>query len=242
MKKSKAYSRGSEVLAGLLLFLFAMYVLYETFLQFLFRGMPLRFLFQSFGRGQLVAMLITAVDTVLIGAMMLAKKKDVIAVIGTALVALSVPIQVLPQFFFLSHTPLILLGKILVFLADAAIVLMTCSAIFKKPSLPLEKLSRFPALVALAGVVLSLVAQVSLEGTSFFAVFRHVGYMSSFLSVFVCSFVPGWLLSDIFQARDAAEASAADRNKQVEFYRDLMLKGAITPEEFEEKRRKIEGE
>lgn len=242
MKKSRAYSRGSEVLAGLLLFLFAMYVLYETFLRSLFRGMPLMGVLHMFGRGQIVSMLITVAGTVLIGAMMLANKKDLLAVIGAALVALALPVQVLPQFFFLSHVPLILLGKILVFLADAAIVLMTCSAVFKKPSLPLEKLSRFPALVALAGVVLSLVAQVSLEGASFFAVFRHVGYMSSFLSIFVCSFVPGWLLSDILRARDAAEASAADKNKQVEFYRDLMNKGAITPEEFEEKRRRIEGE
>ncbi|MBQ4322168.1 MAG: SHOCT domain-containing protein [Oscillospiraceae bacterium] len=140
------------------------------------------------------------------------------------------------------RNPVMILSYILPLASSALLLVMTCSAVLKKPALPLEKLRIVPFLIALVGLVFFIYVTSKLQGFSVDDMLFRGTFVGWILNLLPFALTPNWLIGDMVRERNDAAASAADKNKQVEFYRDLMNKGAITPEEFEEKRRRIEGE
>ncbi len=241
--KLKTYSRGTEVLSAVFLLFAACFSLYNNYLWSLFRGAPLRSLFRMQPPMTTVSGLLFILGLVLLASRLFAGKRDILAVAAVGLIVLC---DLLPFFGMPSvlrmRNPVMILSYILPLASSALLLVMTCSAVLKKPALPLEKLRIVPFLIALVSLALSIYVTTRLQGFSVGDMLLRGTLVGWILNLLPFALTPNWLIGDMVRERNDAAASAADKNKQVEFYRDLMNKGAITPEEFEEKRRRIEGE
>lgn len=163
-------------------------------------------------------------------------RRDVLPFVGTVLLTLAAGIALYPRL----RAPFVnMFGELCTFLAAALLAAAALMVLLKKGAL-LKNLWFLPAIPALISAVFGIGVNLS-QGLSAFIAFFRAGGVWNILGVSVYLLFGLWLSREAVQNRSSAEADAAQKYAQVCYYYDLCLKGAITPEEYEAKRRQIEG-
>jgi len=229
----KGYSRNMEILSAILLVFLALSGL---------SGIvnAVRF---GFGILSILTSLFSAAGYVLIAVSMFRSKRDILALAGIGLVTLLALISFLSGF---SGGILSILSRLLNLGSWAIIALIACSVILKQPQLSANQLALLPALLTAVYSVLNVVSTIInflSYGFDFLLLLPTLigTLIGAVLGVVVALLIPKWLLGEAAQGRKAAENDAAQKNAQLVYYYDLYVKGAITAEEYEAKRRQIEG-
>ena len=204
-------------------------------IQRFFHGIPF---FRTVPSNVLFSMVFRSLALIFLAVCAFRGKRDVLPFVGTALLTICNFITLYPR---LLAPPIHMLGELFNFLAAGLLAAIALMVMLKKGTGLIKKLWFLPAIPALISVLMGIGINLSVSNIPpMIVLFRHGGFMS-ILSVSVYLLFGLWLTRESVQTQMAADAIAAQKNAQLIYYYDLYVKGAITAEEYEMKRRQIEG-